>query len=42
MQGDGGRKAFLEEALVGSGVVEVEKPLMGLFKLTGVRVKANW
>jgi hypothetical protein len=33
VQGDGGRKAFLKQALVGSGVVEREKPLMRLVKL---------
>ena len=33
MQGDGGHKPFLKQALVGGGVVEREKPLMRLVKL---------
>src|SRR4029434_23593 len=35
VQGDGRRKAFLEEALVRGGVVEGKKPLMRLVKLVG-------
>ena len=34
VQGDGGSKPLLEQPLVGGGVVECEKPLMRLGKLT--------
>jgi len=42
MQGNRGGERLFEQALVGGGVVELQKVLMGCFKFPWVRVKANW